>query len=234
MNCIVAIHQPNFFPWLGYFDKIACCDAFVILDDVQFPRTGAGAYSNRVKVFISGEPRWVTAPISRNHSGVRNINEMEFSADQPWRDKILRTIEMNYKKATFFEEMFSFVEVLINNSENNIAEYNSKAVLSICEELGFRQDKLFWSSKLAHKGDSNELLVSLTKAVGGDTYMCGGGAGGYQDDAVFASAGIELKRQNFQHPEYPQHNSPPFQAGLSIIDVVANIGWAGTAELLGL
>ena len=230
MSHIVAIHQPNFFPWLGYFDKIARCDAFIILDDVQFPKNG-GAYSNRVKALVSGEPRWVTAPINRNYSGVRKISEMEFLGDQSWRGKILRTIEMNYKKAPFYVEMSSFFEVLINNSENSIAEYNSKAISSICEKLGFRQDKLFWSSKLAHKGDSNELLVSLIKAVGGDTYMCGGGADGYQDDAFFASAGIELKRQNFRHPEYPQHNTAAFQAGLSIIDTVANIGWAKTARL---
>jgi hypothetical protein len=63
--------------------------------------------------------------------------------------------------------------------------------------------------------------------------MCGGGADGYQDDAVFASAGIQLKRQDFQHPKYPQHNPPVFQAGLSIIDAVANIGWCRTSELLG-
>lgn len=232
-NKVISIHQPNFFPWLGFFDKITRSDAFVVLDDVQFSKTG-GTWTNRVKLLISGEPRWVTAPINRNYSGVRKISEMEFRKDQPWRGKILRTIEMNYKKAPFYVEMFSFFEALIKNSEDNISEYNSKAVLSIGEELGFRQDKLFWSSKLAHKGDSNELLVSLTKAVGGDTYMCGGGADGYQDERVFAKGRIELKRQNFKHPEYSQHNAPRFQAGLSIIDVVANIGWAGTAELLGI
>ena len=129
--------------------------------------------------------------------------------------------------------MFSIFEVLIKNREKNIAEYNSKSVLKICERLGLGREKLFWSSKLVHEGDSNELLVSLTKAVGGDTYMCGGGADGYQDERVFAKSRIELKRQNFKHPEYSQHNAPKFQAGLSIIDVVANIGWAGTAELLG-
>ena len=232
MNRIVAIHQPNFFPWLGYFDKIACCDAFVILDDVQFSKTG-GTWTNRVKLLISGEPRWITAPINRNYSGVRKISEMEFRGDQLWRGKILRTIEMNYKKAPFYVEMFSFFEVLINNPENNIAEYNSKAVLCICEELGLERDKLFWSSNLTHEGDSNELLVSLTKVVGGNTYMCGGGADGYQDDAVFVSAGIELKHLDFQHPKYPQYNAAVFQTGLSIIDAVANLGWGRTTELLG-
>ena len=108
MNRIVAIHQPNFFPWIGYFDKIARCDAFVILDDVQFPKTG-GTWTNRVKLPISGEPRWVTAPINRNYSGVRKISEIEFTGNQAWRDKILKIIEFNYKKAPFYVEMFSFL-----------------------------------------------------------------------------------------------------------------------------
>ena len=228
----VAIHQPNFFPWLGYFDKIACCDAFVILDDVQFSKKG-GTWTNRVKLLISGEPRWVTVPINRSYSGVRRISEMEFRRDQSWRGKILRTIEMNYKKAPFYIEMFSFFEGLINNPENNIAEYNSKAILCICEKLGLEQDKLFWSSKLAHKGDSNELLVSLTKAVGGDTYMCGDGAAGYQDDTVFASAGVRLECQNFRHPIYTQCNLSGFMPGLSVIDVLMNLGFDGTRKIIG-
>ena len=104
---IVAIHQPNFFPWLGYFDKIARSDVFVILDDVQFPKKG-GSFSNRVKLLISAEGRWITAPIVRNYSGVRNINAMEFCSDSPWRKKIHRTVEQSYKKTPFFDDIFSF------------------------------------------------------------------------------------------------------------------------------
>ena len=77
MNRVVAIHQPNFFPWLGYFDKIARSDVFIFLDDVQFPKTG-GVWSNRVKILIGGEARWSTAPIDRSFTGTRKICEMHF------------------------------------------------------------------------------------------------------------------------------------------------------------
>jgi len=95
-NHTVAIHQPNFFPWLGYFDKIIRSNVFVFLDEVQFPKKG-GSWSNRVKMLIAGEAKWVTASIERNYSGLRNINEMNFQADN-WRVKMLKSLRTNYNK----------------------------------------------------------------------------------------------------------------------------------------
>ena len=73
---IVAIHQPNFFPWLGFFDKIARADVFCLLDNVQFPKTG-GTWINRVQLWINGKAAWATAPVDRSYSGVRRIREMQ-------------------------------------------------------------------------------------------------------------------------------------------------------------
>ena len=230
VNKIIAIHQPNFFPWLGYFDKIVQSDAFVILDDVQFPKKG-GSWSNRVKLLLSCEARWVTAAIDRHYHGVKNINEMKFSNDNSWQEKMVKSIEINYIKSPFFSEIFSFLEPLINNSENNIADFNNKAILNICNKIGINTDKIYWSSKLPHNGVSNELLISLTKALGGNAYMCGGGAEEYQDESIFIKSGINLMHQNFKHPKYTQHNSNEFIAGLSIIDTLMNLGVEQTRNL---
>lgn len=232
MGKVVAIHQPNFFPWLGFFDKIVKSDYFVFLDHVQFPKTG-GVWTNRVMFLVSGEARWVTAPIVRNYHGVRAINEMEFQSSQPWREKMIKTISINYRKAPYFEETMAFFEPLILNQENNISGYNIHAILAIAKKLGIGEDKFFRSSKLNYHGASNEMLVSLSNAVGADTYMCGGGAEGYQDEGVFKEAGVELLRQNFLHPFYQQVGASSFVKGLSIIDVFMNIGWTGAQDLLG-
>ena len=231
MSKTVAIHQPNFFPWLGYFDKIARSDAFIFFDDVQFPKTG-GVWCNRVKLLVSGEARWVTAAIDRNYHGTRTIREMSFLADNPWRDKLLKSIESDYRRHPFYGETVDMITLLLLNPEVNIAEYNIQAVTAIVHRLGLDTDKLKCSSVIPHEGSSNELLCSLTQLAGGDTYMSGGGAEGYQDEAVFTERGIALSYQNFDHPIYPQRGQKDFVAGLSIIDAAMNLGWTGVAQLL--
>ena len=199
MTRVVAIHQPNFFPWLGFFDKIAKSDSFVLLDDVQYPKTG-GVWCNRVKFLISREAKWVTAPIDRSYHGTRLICEMNFIEHTPWREKLLKTIMANYCRHPHYSVCISVIEPLIMNPEHNIALYNTNAIFRICEALGLDVRKLCSSSDIKHLGDSNELLCSLTHAVGGDTYMCGGGADGYQDESVFEVASIQLRYQSFCHP----------------------------------
>lgn len=231
MKKIVAIHQPNFFPWLGYFDKIARSDIFVLFDDVQYPKTG-GAWCNRVKLTIAGEARWVTATIDRSYHGTRTIREMYFARGTPWRAKTFRTLEANYGRHPHYDECMAVVESLLNHPEENIAAFNVHAIAEICRALNLDSGKLHLSSELSHIGSSNELLCSITRAVGGQVYMYGGGADGYQDDSVFANAEIELMPQAFVHPVYPQHRSTRFVPGLSVIDAVMNIGWAETTKLL--
>ena len=230
MSRIVCIHQPNFYPWLGLFDKIAKSDAFVVLDDVQFPKKG-GTWTNRVQILASGAPHWLTAPIQRNYSGFKKINEIEFFNKNNWRQKMLKTIEVNYRHAPFFSDIYSFVEDGLHGEQKNVSTFNSKVIVRAVKKLGFDESKIFWSSRLEHKGAASELLVSLARAVNADTYMYGGGAEGYQDAQVFSNAGIQLKSQDYHQPFYAQHNSTEFFRGLSIIDAVANIGWAKTARL---
>ena len=229
---IVAIHQPNFFPWLGFFHKILTADVFIFLDDVQFPKSGAGANSNRVKMLVSGEPRWVTASIDRHFKGSAKINEVEFNREVQWREKSIKTIETNYRRAPHFDEVFPVLEPLITSPEIMVAEYNSTAIVALCEQLKICNLKIYWSSKLIHAGKSNHLLSSLTKQVGGTGYLTGKGALSYLDEAVYESAGIQVIHQNFQNLEYFQHSSPAFVSGLSIIDAVMNIGFENVRELL--
>jgi len=221
---LVAIHQPNFFPWLGYFDKIARADVFVFLDHVQYPKKG-GVWTNRVKLLIGGAPNWFTATINRQYHGTRCINEMSFLQGSVWREKLIRTLEQEYKKHPFYSEVIERVGPLLMNPENSIAEYNIKAVMELASAFGLTPTKFKRSSDLQCEGTSNELLCAITRSVGGDTYLCGGGAEGYQKDEVFAASGIKLRHQNFQHPIYPQKSHTEFVPGLSIIDALMNQGF---------
>ena len=221
---IVGIHQPNFFPWLGYFNKIFKSDIFVILDDVQFPKTGGGTWSNRVKIIVSGKSHWLTAPIVRT-SGVKKINEMEFNNSLKWKEKISKTIELNYKKAPFYFEVEEFIMDLILNDENNIAQYNLKSIFHICKILDIDSKKIVLSSNITQKGTSNELLVSITKELKANIYLSGDGANGYIDETIFQQSNIDLKYLNYKPKKYDQYNLNEFISGLSIIDVLMNLGF---------
>ncbi len=219
-NKICAIHQPNFFPWLGYFHKIKRCDKFVVLDNVQFPKTGGG-WSNRVAINLNGQSKWITAPINRP-SGLWNINETTFQ-NTKWRDKIIKTLQANYSKAPFFKENRDFIFELVNFEENNLSKYNLNTIVKICKHLNIEIDsKLVLSSEYSFSSSSNELLIDLTKAVGCDTYMAGGGASEYQNIAMFEKKGLNFLYQNFEHPIYEQSNTKEFIKGLSIIDYIFN------------
>ncbi len=228
---IVAIHQPNFFPWLGFFDKIARADVFVLMDNVQFPKKG-GTWTNRAKLLIGGKAKWVTAPINRKYHGVRMINEMKLSNEITWRDKIFKTIQANYGKATFYGKTHSELLNLINNPTGKLCEYNIKTIFTLSRNIGLDVSKIVFASSLEVKGSATDLIISIVRAVGGASYMAGGGADGYQEDEKFAAAGIELIYQNYQHPVYAQFNSTEFVPGLSIVDALMNLGPKGVGDLL--
>jgi WbqC-like protein family len=214
---LVAIHQPNFFPWLGYFDKIWRADLFIVLDAVAYPRSGSGgmgSWTNRVRLGLQGQPHWITCPIRRMPLGTA-IRDVQIDDSRPWRSKLIRTLEMNFKQSATVERARHLLDPLLLDPETNLASFNIAAITAIAGHLGLttpliRQSSLNWS------GQGTELLISLVKGVGGTAYLAGGGASGYQEDHLFAEAGIKLVYQNFQPRPYGQHDN--FLPGLSVID----------------
>ena len=230
-NKVISIHQPNFFPWLGYFDKIIKSDIFIFLDDVQFPKTG-GTWSNRVMILNQGVSQWLTVPIERNYSGTKIVNEIFFSAKENWRDRIVKSIRGDYRKAPFFNEVINDVEILINNPVDNLSDYNKNTILEICRLLKIDISNIKSSSDYPTSTVATERLIELTQGMEGNVYLCGGGASGYQEDEMFLNAGVLLQYQNFQQSEYKQLNNDDFIGGLSIIDAAMNIGWNGVYDFL--
>ena len=230
MTRTIAIHQPNFFPWLGYFDKIARSDAFVVLDDVQHQKSGSN-WTTRVQLLLGGQPRWAGAPVRRPAHGTVRIDELRWDESQPWRDKLLRSIALNYGRCARYEQAMELIEPLVRNPQPEVAAYNLQAVRTIAEALGLRTPMVPASSfGIGHA--SNERLASLVQAVGGDVYLAGGGAQGYQDAAVFQSRGIRVLAQGFRQRPYAQRGVSAFVPGLSVIDALMNVGVEGTRSLL--
>jgi len=228
---IAAIHQPSFFPWLGFFNKIVRSDVFVILDNVQYPKKG-GNWSNRVKIILGGKGEWVTMPINRSYSGMKDVNEIEIDNSRSWNQKMLKTISVNYGKAKFFVEMYPIAEKLLRSPGENLAEYNLTVIHEFCKLLKIDTSHFNRGSAMNVSGNSTDLLVSIVNEAGCNAYMCGGGASKYQEDEKFKRNNIELIYQNFKHPVYDQFNTSEFVPGLSVLDALMNCGSEKTSQLI--
>lgn len=207
---LVACHQPNFLPWLGYFAKLAQADRFVLLDRVQFPRTSRGTYTNRVQLMIGGQPAWLTVPVVRE--GPQAIGDVRIDDTQPWRRKAIRSIEQSYAKAPRFAEVMPLVRELLELDTDRIAHLNEEAIRRLAP-----QD----AHKLVRQSDlptvdaaATDLLIGLVKAAGGDAYLSGDGADGYQEEPRYAAADLGFRLLGFTHPDT---GAPP---GLSIVDAL--------------
>lgn len=214
---LCAIHQPNFFPWLGYFDKIFRSDVFVLMDNVDYPRSGSGgmgSWTNRVMINIQGEPKWIGTPIQKkSSSGV--IRNVLIGRDLKWRSKLKRTLLMNYRRACRFDEAMAVLEPLIDNSEENLSLYNTHAILTLSKLLGL-QTNFVRQSEFDTTEAGTDLLIEICKKKSADGYLAGNGAVGYQEDEKFKLAGIELVEQQFTQFVYGDKDK--FMPGLSIID----------------
>jgi hypothetical protein len=228
---LVAIHQPNFMPWLGYFDKLARADVFVLLDNVPLQKTG-GAYTNRVEIAPQGRRQWLTVPLARDAELRQSIDAARIVESGPWRRKLGATMQQGYARAPAFAEIMPLVRRILDYPEDRLAEFNIHGLKLIAGLLGLDTAKMRRASELQTAGTGTDRLVSVVRAVGGTAYLSGSGAGGYQDDEKFAAAGLALRYQNFKHPHYPQRGAPEFVAGLSVVDALMNCGVAGTARLL--
>lgn len=227
---LVAIHQPTFLPYLGWWDKLVRADVLVLLDDVQFPKKG-GTWMNRVRMLVGGEPRWVTVPVDRAYSGTRRVRQMRIDDSKPWRETMLRTIRGSYARAPFLEDVLPAVEESVTASTNLVAELNEQAIELLAGRLGLDTSKLVHQSELGISGEGTQLLVELCRAVGGDAYLSGDGADGYLEENAFATAGLGLEFQKFNPPRYPQPVAEHVP-GLSVADALMSCGWQETAKLL--
>jgi hypothetical protein len=209
---ICAIHQPNFFPWLGYFDKIRRSDVFVVMDDVDALKPGS--WINRVQLSFQGRAAFVTCPL-RRWRGTQPIRNIYICDDISWRNKFIRTLEKNYGRARNYSRVMSLLTPLIEYKTDLIADFNLNAIKALCRAIGI-EGQFLKQSDLTATGKGTELLIAITKAVGCDTYMCGGGAAGYQVDEMFPAHGLRLVYQDFQPTPYGDPTK--FIPGLSVID----------------
>jgi hypothetical protein len=224
---IVAIHQPNYAPWFGYFAKAASADVFVFLDDVQFSKN---SYINRVQVDALGQAKWLTVPVS--HKFGDPINAVR-AADEGWRAAHLHALKTYYRDASSAKDVLAFLEKIYGALPgDNIAATNRALIEAVSVRLGVGPKFVTSSSFGVGELRGDDRLIEIVRRVDPSaTYLSGKGGANYQDPAKFVAAGIGLTYASFVHPEYDQGHTT-FVRGLSILDALFRLGFDGTAALL--
>lgn len=214
---VCAIHQPNFFPWLGYFDKIQRADVFVFLDRVQYPKSGSSmsSWCNRVRINVNGAPSWIACPVIRER-GVQLIDTVRINNTRCWQDDIRKTLEAGYRKAPGFSAAFTVVDSLLRYETDSLADFNVNAVRTLADYLDCHTEWLRQSALPPMTDTSTERLVAICRSVQADAYLCGGGSSDYLEEAAFERGGLRLRYQNYVEPV--DGPSDRFLPGLSVID----------------
>jgi WbqC-like protein family len=228
----VAIHQPNYIPWLGYFFKIAHANKFVFLDMVVYP---GGSLVNRNSIKTSHGPAWLTIPVLKNGRSGQLIGEVETDNTKGWAHRHLATLRSNYGRAPHFKEIFALLEPHYHAATRNrssLAAFNIGVICSIVTYLGV-STQFIRASELNVSGQKTDLLVDICRGIGASSYLAGTGAKSYQEDAKFEENGITPVYSPFSQQSYPQLFGE-FVANMSVVDVLMNCGYSGTRRLLGI
>ncbi len=215
---IIAIHQPQYLPWLGYFDKMDQADAFCYLDNVQFKKN---EWQNRNRLKTAQDWQWLTVPV--RYRFPQKIIEVTINAGGKWQHKHLQALTTNYPKSPYFDDYYPILESALRQDFETIADLNIHMITQIREILGMNSKPTVRASEIPLSDDPTGRLVDICKYFGGDTYLAGQDGANYMDMEQFDRSGIKVVTQSYIHPEYPQCFGE-FQSHMSIIDLIFNCG----------
>jgi hypothetical protein len=213
-----AIHQPQYFPYPGFFQKLSMADIFVIMDDVQYDKR----YTNRNKILNPQGPLELTVPIVKAHRSLQNV-AVEINNSLSWREDHLKKILISYSNAEFFHLYRDYFQALYQKEWSMLFELDLETTKKTMEWLGIKIP-IVRESELKVNGKATERLINVCKKVGADTYVSGSGGKSYLDEGLFEENKIKLVYQSYKPVPYPQRFSRTFVPNLSIIDMLANVG----------
>lgn len=225
----LAIMQPYFVPYLGYWQLLNTVDRFVIYDDVNYITRG---WINRNRILINGQPNYLTISVEQASQN-RLINDLMLNTSLDWRNKLIQKIENTYRKAPYFDEIFPLVEMVIKCDETQLSMYLTFGIKTIAKALKINTEIVTSSSCYGNthlKGQDRILDICLQEGV--TTYINPQGGQVLYDSSVFQKESVDLKFITMQPMTYKQPKADHFVPYLSIVDVLMAVGTAGIGEYL--
>jgi hypothetical protein len=211
----LAIMQPYFMPYIGYYQLIAAVDKFVVYDNIKFTKKG---WINRNRMLLNGSDAVFSLPLKKDSDSL-DVIKRELSSDFD-RKKMLNQFRGAYERAPYFSSTYPLIEKIINNEETNLFSFLHSSILEVCCYLNIDTEILV-SSQIAidHDLKAQEKVLALCGALGADQYINTTGGVNLYSKSAFHAHGIELQFIRAKDFEYTQFGSA-FVPWLSIVDIL--------------
>jgi hypothetical protein len=220
---ILSVHQPQYIPWVGYFDKIAKSSCFVFLDNVQYkPRE----FQNRNKIRTKDGSIWLSVPVLCKGRCRQKICDVLIDNEFPWQRKHLASLRAWYGSSEFFDQHYPFFEKTYTQKWERLLDINIHIINYILKALSIATP-LYFESKLDITQTKTERIIQICQKMNADVYLSGQGGKGYLGEEKFAQAGIKLIYQEFVYPVYRQQfmqGEEDFLPFMSTLDLLFNAG----------
>lgn len=225
-NKIIVGHQPQYFPYLGIFNKIIQSDIFLFADSTKFVFK---SWHNRTLIKDKQDRVfYLTIPVTfKNGQIIKDIK----LADDKWKTKHLKSIRNIYGSSLYFKDLYPLIERVVLQNSKYLVDYSFLSMSLILDKIGYNKKNIFVQSIEKITGNKNELLVNITKKFNSNNYLSGEGAKNYVDEKYLKDNGINHRFNKFEHPQYNQIGKI-FIKNLSIIDCIFNIGFDDFKKIL--
>jgi hypothetical protein len=225
---VVAINQPCYLPWRGYFALMKTADLFVFYDDVQFTSNTNRSFFARVQLKTAHGRRWLTVPVRKSGRFGQRIDAVMIADREPWAARHSAAIREALRGAPYATEVEPVLAALARPWER-LADLTIATTGLMADLLGIRRDVLR-SSAMGIAGTGSGRVLAVCRALGATRYVTGHGALAYLDHEAFESAGIAVEYMDYDHTPYPQLHGA-FEPYVTALDVLANTGPAATAQV---
>ena len=216
----VAIMQPTYLPWIGYFSLMKSVDVFIILDSVQFSKR---SWQQRNQIKTESGPTWLSVPVISKGKREQLITDVQIDYSSKFPESHINMIKQNYRKSKFFSNYSQDFFNIFSKKHKNLSSLSIDLILLIRGLLDIKTT-IKYSSDFVTKGSKDELLAELCEHVGATEYISPPGSKVYLDDSdSFTKKNISVKYFNYIHPEYKQMNGD-FLSHMSAIDLLFNCG----------
>jgi WbqC-like protein len=215
----VAVLQPGFLPWLGFFDQMLRSDVFVVYDDVQFDKHG---WRNRNRIKTANGIAWLTVPVRHGGLHGQSIQDVKIDSSNHWARKLIATIRQAYAHAPHREPYAGQLAEVLAEPWESLLQLDLQIIELMARWLDV-ETQVVKASDLGIQGTQSGRLVEICRHFGADHYLSGNASKAYLDTQLFEKANIEIVWQDYVHPRYPQLHGE-FVPYLSALDLILNVG----------